>query len=271
MLMKKDNNTESLKSREWKANKKWNPFNSYKLLAHVETWKHIGRGKEIPPPVLITVDPTNVCNFNCIWCNAEYIRSKRKHEISRKSLMALADFLPRWKSPLNKDHKVEAICVAGGGEPLMNDATPDFIEKVIYNGIDVGVVSNGTRVHECLRALAQCTWVGVSIDAGSADTFNKLKRVPSRKDYFNRVIENIVMLVDHARKAEGKLASGRPGYGVSYKFLLYKENIGEVYKAAKLAKEIGCKNIHFRPAGTSWDKMGNGQGGCLFKRGYTAV
>jgi hypothetical protein len=28
---------------------------------------------------------------------------------------------------------------------------------------------------------------------------------------------------------------------------------------AKLAKEIGCKNIHFRPAGTSWDRIGTDQ------------
>jgi hypothetical protein len=39
--------------------------------------------------------------------------------------------------------------------------------------------------------------------------------------------------------------------------LLYKDNIGEIYQAAKLAKEIGCKNIHFRPAGTTWDNVGN--------------
>jgi len=28
---------------EWNPSKRWNPFNSYKLLAHVETWRHIKR------------------------------------------------------------------------------------------------------------------------------------------------------------------------------------------------------------------------------------
>lgn len=65
------------KIKEWTAQKRWNPFNSYKLLVHVERWRQIKRGRPIPPPVLITVDPTNICNFNCVWCNAEYIRTHR--------------------------------------------------------------------------------------------------------------------------------------------------------------------------------------------------
>lgn len=43
--------------KEWNATKRWNPFNSYKLLAHVERWKQIRRGKPIPPPILITIEP----------------------------------------------------------------------------------------------------------------------------------------------------------------------------------------------------------------------
>jgi len=60
--------------REWNPSKRWNPFNSYKLLAHVDRWKGIKRGRAIPPPVLVTVDPTNLCNLNCVWCNAEFVR-----------------------------------------------------------------------------------------------------------------------------------------------------------------------------------------------------
>ena len=63
--------------------------------------------------------------------------------------------------------------------------------------------------------------------------------------------------MDYARKHHKRLGSTHPSYGVSYKYLLYdRDNIGEMYMAAKLAKEIGCKNIHFRPAGTPWDKIG---------------
>ena len=83
-------------TQEWAATKRWNPFNSYKLLSHVHRWRQIKRGKPIPPPVLITVDPTNACNFGCAWCNAAFVRTHRKGSLSEQALMNIADFLPRW-------------------------------------------------------------------------------------------------------------------------------------------------------------------------------
>lgn len=252
------NNVEKVheKSREWNLSKKWNPFNSYKLLSHVDRWRRIKRGRPIPPPVLVTVDPTNVCNFDCVWCNAEFIRKKRKGSLSEKMLAGLADFLPRWGTA-NSGFKpgVESVCVAGGGEPLLNPATAVFIDRLISNGIEVGIVTNGSQLIENIDALSQCTWVGVSMDAGRSKTFDKLKGVSSNKTYFDRIIEGIAVLSDYARRQHTRLGLKHPAYGVSYKYLLYKDNIGEVYQATKQAKEIGCKNIHFRPAGTTWDKI----------------
>ena len=43
--------------------------------------------------------------------------------------------------------------------------------------------------------------------------------------------------------------------GVSYKFLLDPSNAHEIYQAAKLAKDIGCRNFHMRPVGVPWDKI----------------
>jgi hypothetical protein len=36
---------------EWSLGKAFNPFNSLKLIAHLERWSFIERGKIIPPPV----------------------------------------------------------------------------------------------------------------------------------------------------------------------------------------------------------------------------
>lgn len=245
---------------EWNPSKRWNPFNSYKLLAHVEAWRHIKRGKALPAPILITIDPTNVCNLNCVWCNAEFVR-ERKTSLSKNALLRIADFLPQWGqgNPYEKTG-VQAICVAGGGEPLLNPYTGCFIDRVVENGVEVGVVTNGLLINKNVDSLSHATWVGVSVDAGKRDTFNKLKRkAGGREDLFGQVINNIAVLVDYAKSHYNKLGLPHPAYGVSYKYLLYKENIGEIYEAAKLAKEIGCKNIHFRPAGTTWDKIGTSE------------
>ena len=247
------------KTPEWRPEKRWNPFNSYKLLAHVETWRRIKRGKPLPAPILVTVDPTNRCNLNCVWCNAEYIRSIRRRTLSARALEAIADFLPRWSegNPYGFPG-VQAICVAGGGEPLLNEATGGFIDRVVANGVEVGVVTNGLLIDRCVDALSHATWVGVSVDAGTKETFEKLKlNGATNTGTFERVIDNVAILSDYARSHYNKLGWSHPAYGVSYKYLLYKDNIGEIYEAARLAKAVGCKNIHFRPAGTTWDKIGS--------------
>lgn len=241
--------------REWRQIKQWNPFNSNKLLTHVHRWTNIARNRPVPAPALITVDPTNKCNLNCAWCNAAHIRAERHSSLSGKTLLALADFLPKWGRDNYSEFGVDAICVAGGGEPLLNPETAGFIEKVTGNGIAVGVVTNGTLLRNCFSALQNCTWVGVSVDAGSDKTYNALKGLRPDKTFFSNVVSGIADLVDHCNRRECMLGKRHPSYGVSFKYLLYRDNIGEVYAAAKLAKEIGCKNIHFRPAGTTWDKL----------------
>ncbi len=252
----KTKDSSAAKTVEWDTRKRWNPFNSFKLLAHTERWRHIKQGRSIPAPVLITVDPANVCNFNCVWCNAAYIRNHRNSLLSEAILCKLADYLPRWGYSGTYAPGVKAVCVAGGGEPLLNPATPSFIDRCVHNSIEVGVVTNGSRMHGAIDALSQCTWVGVSMDAGTAATFNALKGLPDSKGMFDVVINNIANLVDYSKRHYTQLGKCHPSYGVNYKYLLYKDNIGEMYTAAKLAKAIGCKSIHFRPAGTAWDKIG---------------
>ena len=248
---------QAVKAQEWKADKRWNPFNSYKLLVHVDRWKHILRGRTIPAPVLITVDPTNVCNFDCAWCNAEYIRQHRNFKLSQKALTDLADFLPRWgEGPDQKYTGVKAICIAGGGEPLMNPNTGYFVDRVVNNGVEVGMVTNGSLIHKYIDHLSLCTWVGVSVDAGSSKNFNALKGLPKDSGMYDKVISNMELLVDYSRHHNTMLGKPHPSYGVNFKYLLYPGNIEDVFQAAKTAKEIGCKSIHFRPAGTPWDKIG---------------
>jgi hypothetical protein len=179
--------------------------------------------------------------------------------LSPKILSEIARFLPQWGAGYGYEEPgVKAICVAGGGEPLLNKATPDFIEQVCSNGVEVGVVTNGSLMHESIEALSRCTWVGVSVDAATAGTLDKLKGLAPSRQEFKRVVENIARLVDYSKSHSTQLGKSHPYYGVNYKYLLYKDNIGEVYQAAKLAKELGCKSIHYRPAGTTWNNIGAG-------------
>ncbi len=246
-----------LNLKEWSALKRWNPFNSYKLLAQVYRWRLIKRGNPIPQPALVTVDPSNICNHRCIWCNAKVAMEKSKNILDKDTLLEIADFLKEWQGAPQWEKGVEAVCIAGGGEPLTNKYVGEFIDKLVENGIEVGVVTNGYFIDKFIEPLSKCTWVGVSVDAGSKEVFNKLKGMPEDSDNFQKIIENINKLYKYSKKNKTKLSLSRLGYGIGYKYLLHPENIKDVYKAAKIAKEIGCKNFHIRPVGNSWDDLNN--------------
>lgn len=248
--------------KEWSASRKWNPFNSYKLLAQTYRWRQIVRGQPIPQPALVTIDPINQCDLRCEWCNTAYILNSNSRMLNRETLLALADFLPRWQGSPAWPAGVEALCIAGGGEPLLHPQIGTFIDRVADNGIEIGVVTNGTNLDRLLEPLSRCTWVGVSVDAGCAATFRKLKQA----DCFDRVMANIQQLTCHAADHACRLGAEHAGSGVSYKFLLTPENLDDIVPAARLAKELGCRSFHLRPAGVAWHKLATRRPG-LFRSG----
>ena len=82
---------------EWKKEKKWNPFNSDKLLAQTYRWKQIKRGADIPQPALVSIDPANLCNLKCEWCNADFIMGMNRNVLSKKVMLELPKFLANWQ------------------------------------------------------------------------------------------------------------------------------------------------------------------------------
>ncbi len=228
----------------------WDSFSNIKSMAHYERWKTIERGKEVAPPVLVTIDSSNMCNLNCKWCNANSVR--KNSIISHSSLMKIADFLCTWKDS-NNLFDVKAICIAGGGEPLLNPFIGEFI-SVVTKHKECSVVTNGLLINNFLHELLLCKYVAVSVDAGSKETFNKLKGLSSDDESFDKIISNIKKLVKMSKENKCELSKEGFSFGVNYRMLLYKDNIGEIVKAAEIAKSIGCKNFHVRPATIPWNE-----------------
>jgi len=113
-----------------------------------------------------------------------------------------------------------------------------------------------------LEPLSRCTWVGVSVDAGTVATYGRLKQVAC----FDRVLENIRQLNTYAASHDCKLGRRQAGSGVSYKYLLSPENVADIIPAARLAKELGCASFHLRPASVSWHSL-SGQQPAMFCNG----
>jgi len=236
------------KMEEWSVAKKYNPFNSAKLIGQVYRWRDIKRGAVINPPGLVTIDPTNNCDLSCIWCNSDYVLKRRHQSMSKKLVLEIADFLSKWK---HNGYGVESCCIAGGGESLLNPATYDLIDRLSELGIEIGVVTNGVSMDKHYDTLSKCTWIGVSVDAGTPETFKKIKG----KDKFQQVINNMRNLIKYSKENDTRLGMKRQGYGVTYKYLLHNYNVNEIVQSVKIAKEIGCSNFHARPMGVSWNRL----------------
>ena len=234
--------------KEWSDIKQYNPFNSMKVLAQVYRWRQIKRSGVIPPPSTVTIDPINRCNLKCLWCNSSLVIKNRTKMIPPIYMSNIVDGLGEWT---HNEWPVESVCIAGGGEPLLYPDIDHLIDRLTYNGIEVGIVTNGTLINRHIEALSKCTWVGVSVDTGYSGEFFLLKGV----DLFHDVISGMKNLIEYSKTNDTYLGLNRPGNGVSYKYLLHPLNINTIEKSVKLAKEIGCKNFHLRPVGVPWNEL----------------
>ena len=208
-------------TEEWTS--PWNPFNSVKALVWADRFEALARG-EIPVPVSVTIDPSNVCNIACQWCHSADFRAVERSMVDENKLLLLANALGVWRG-------VRAVCIAGGGEPFTNKATPTLIRHLVENMLEVGMITNGTLLRgDALDATRLCRWVGFSIDSATPWTYARLKG----HDKLETVLRSISALV-------GK------GPSIGYKFLLHPENIRELYAACYIAREMGVNDFHARP------------------------
>lgn len=227
--------------KEW--NDPFNPFNSMKVLMWRRHLEHCAK-RDFLTPVTVDVDPSNKCNFDCVFCNAyDMMNQPGETKIMPEDhLLRLADFLADWgKDTIEGNPK--SACVAGGGEPLTNPGTMAFLERMHLNNLECGLITNGSLLNdEMIEIVAKtCRWVGFSMDAASPATYSKIKGIKNEK-IFNKVIENI-------RKLTRKIVDTGAVNDVSYKYLVHPWNALEIYDAAKLAKEIGVRDFHLRPVG----------------------
>jgi len=92
-------------------------------------------------------------------------------------------------------------------------------------------------------AIKKCEWVGVSIDAGTKETFAKIKGVS--ESAFTKVLDNISKVSNTV--------------DITYKYLVHPDNCHEVYEAISLAEQIGCTTFHSRPGGDAWFNLDKGE------------
>lgn len=97
---------------------------------------------EIMPlaPLHIYIEPTNICNLNCLHCARWAIKRKLQH-------MKLPVFTEAI-SQIKKAGWNPKITLTGQGEPLLHKEIVDFVKLVKQNGLFVSIICNGTVLTE---------------------------------------------------------------------------------------------------------------------------
>ncbi len=238
--------------REWSKKNELNSFNSFKGLLYapwyqsIRDWKD-GKRPAPLPPVEASLDPIHSCNLMCDHCNAHRylledntIIAKDLRRMPDEHLINLTKFLGKWG--------VKAVCYGGGGEPTLHTGLKDALYACKEAGMEASMATNGTNFNEPLiKAMAEtCRWIGISVDAATRETY----KVGRKSDQFVRTVTNLKKLADYCKYTRSKC-------DVSFKFLIFSYNQHEIYQACQLAKELGAKDFHARPA--DWSHQGMGE------------
>jgi len=136
-----------------------------------------------------------------------------------------------------KEMGVGAIQLTGGGEPTVHPRFQETCEQIIDLDMDLGLVTNGLLLKEGTRELLMdASWVRVSIDAGTPETYADVRRVPAMQ--FDKVWGNLEALCKLRDEKKSDLIVGAG-------FVVTKDNWREIPLFAKRAKETGVDNIRF--------------------------
>jgi MoaA/NifB/PqqE/SkfB family radical SAM enzyme len=197
--------------------------------ARADQWRRGDDGLAI-----VELDPTTFCDLACPTCVSQGVLGKGR--FTREQLFVIADDLANLG--------VVGIILIGGGEPLMHPATVELLGHLTESGLAVGLVTNGTRLvdHAVVQQVAKhCSWVRVSVDAATRETYESLRPALGGRNAFDDVLDGLRSLNE-----QRKTCSAGFSFVVHQSFPDRRGNLHEVSAAAHLAKDLGCNYVEFK-------------------------
>lgn len=181
------------------------------------------------PPITIMICPTNRCNHLCPRCVGGKINAENLGNM-REAVEQVANY------------GVKSLVVSGGGEPLLNNETPDLIEFARNKGLDIGLITNGSiRLPEnkLIKIIKNSHWIRISMDGSNSEEYMHSHGVGEKA--FHKMLDN-------ARN----MAMVRDKYGlkscdIGTGYLTDEVTKKGMARAAKLCKDAGLSYIQFRP------------------------
>ena len=214
-------------------------FNAFKILAHADRLRSIADGGE-PYPIDWHIFPSNVCNHACVWCAYRQPSPDGHIEQFDARVILPKEVLLRAVQDAARTG-ARLIHFSGGGEPLINKATPEAMQLAQELGLTVALSTNGRLLTPEVAALVN--HIRVSLNAGTPEQHYRTNHAGEGTGDWHVILENIA-------KAEPR---AKQDFGLG--FVVDAENYKEIYTFCQVAAHLFPRTttakqrfVHIRPA-----------------------
>ncbi len=197
----------------------WHPKRVAQVI-EADTWEKAKRTY----PIYWEITTAAACSHRCTFCSVD--------SLEYPDNFIDADILI---NRMEEAHSlgVESVMFAGTGEPLLHRAINKITKAAVDCGLKAAFTTNGVALNR-LEVLPECSWVKVSLNAGSKENYARIHRT-KEKDW-DRVWRNI----ESAALRKGDCALG-------VQCVVLPENYEEMGDLAERARNSGADYFVLKP------------------------
>lgn len=180
-------------------------------------------------PLEIGIEPTNLCNSNCVMCNRRFSRKSENQLGGHLSWELLQKCIPFIR-------QAQRVCFSGFGEPGLH---PDYFEMASFiknHGCHIYCFSNGSLLQKSvLERLSAVSFdhVCVSLGGGHRELHHRIRGI----DNFDDIISGLT----YWKKQKDRGRFKKPS--ISFNIVAMNSVIADLERILNLAAELGIDSI----------------------------
>jgi radical SAM protein with 4Fe4S-binding SPASM domain len=205
-------------------------IDSHKLIFHPRRVSDWLEGRLIYP-IYAEIALARACNHRCVFCSMDFM--------GYRPVFLDADLLKTRIAEMAR-LGIKSVMYAGEGEPLIHPRVAEIVKHTKSVGIDTAITTNGVLLRPGLseELLPHVSWIKVSINAGSPQTYARIHRTKAAD--FETVLRNMAHAARFKARRGLKTALGM-------QMVLLPENRREAVALARRAKDAGMDYLVIKP------------------------